>query len=336
MRKEYAGIDEDIEAIPNPYVKTGKFIQPAAMPAKPPVPRVANWPIPTAKARQMQQSLDTTEMKLDLGSNKQLVLKRIPAGDFAMGDVNGDPDEYPVSKVTIRKPFWMATTEISLEQYQQFDAKHCNGYYDMHYKDQVKPGYLMDFPELPVIRVSWNEAMAFCRWLSQKTGKNVTLPTEAQWEWAARAGSDSSLWYGDVNADFSKVANLGDVSLKKLAVSGVDPQPIKNPGKDVDFVPKDERFDDGVLHLAPCGHYEPNPWGLNDMAGNVAEWTRSTYRPYPYNATTEKKESPSSSKKTVRGGSWYDRPIHARSGFRQNYPPWQKVSNVGIRVIVED
>jgi formylglycine-generating enzyme required for sulfatase activity len=72
------------------------------------------------------------------------------------------------------------------------------------------------------------------------------------------------------------------------------------------------------------------------MAGNVAEWTRSTYRPYPYNATTEKPATEASSKKTVRGGSWYDRPSHARSGFRQNYPPWQKVSNVGFRVIVED
>jgi len=336
MRMEYAGIDEDIEAIPNPYVKTEKFIQPPPMPPKPPVPKVAKWPIPAAMARQLQQGLGTTEMMLDLGDGKSLVMKRIPAGEFAMGDINGYPDEYPVSKVAIRKPFWMATTEISLAQYQQFDAKHGNGYYDMHYKDQVKPGYLMDFPELPVIRVSWNEAMAFCQWLSHKTGKQVTLPTEAQWEWAARAGSDSPLWYGDLDADFSKAANLGDLMLKKLAVSGVDPQPIKNPGKDVDFVPKDERFDDGVLHLAPCGHYEPNTWGLYDMSGNVAEWTRSTYRPYPYKATAEKEESPSSSKKAVRGGSWYDRPIHARSGFRQAYPTWQKVHNVGIRVIVED
>ncbi len=336
MRKEYAGIDEDIEAIPNPYVKTEKFIQPPPMPPKPPVPQVANWPLAADQAQQLQQSLGTTGMMLDLGGGKSLELKRIPAGEFAMGDVTGYPDEYPVSKVAIRKPFWMATTEISLEQYQQFDAKHRNGYYDMHYKDQVKPGYLMDFPELPVIRVSWNEAMAFCKWLAHKTGKKVTLPTEAQWEWAARAGSDSPLWYGDLDADFSTVANLGDLMLKKLAVSGVDPQPIKNPGKDVDFVPKDERFDDGVLHLAPCGRYEANPWGLKDMHGNVAEWTRNTYRPYPYKATADKRDAPSSSKKAVRGGSWYDRPKHARSGFRQAYPAWQEVHNVGIRVIVED
>ena len=336
LRKEQAGIDEDIEAIPNPYVKTEKFIQPPPMPPKPAVPPVAKWPFATDQAQQMQAAGGSAEMTLDLGGGKTLALKRIPAGEFAMGDINGYPDEYPVAKVAIRKPFWMATTEISLEQFQQFDAKHLNGYYDMHYKDQVKPGYLMDSPQLPVIRVAWTEAMAFCHWLSAKTSKKVTLPTEAQWEWAARAGSDTPLWYGDLNADFSKVANLGDLSLKKLAVSGVDPQPIRNPGKDVDFVPKDERFDDGVLHLAPCGKYEANPWGLKDMAGNVGEWTRSTYRPYPYNVTADKEDGQALSKKAVRGGSWYDRPKHARSGFRQAYPAWQQVTNVGFRVIVED
>ncbi|MEI6178874.1 MAG: SUMF1/EgtB/PvdO family nonheme iron enzyme, partial [Verrucomicrobiota bacterium] len=336
MRKEYAGIDEDIEAIPNPYQKSETFIQPPAMRPKPPAPRVANWPIPADKAQQMQLALAPSEMKLDLGNGKSLVMKRIPAGDFAMGDIQGTPDEYPMSKVSIRKPFWMCTTEISLEQYQQFNPKHKNGYYDMHYKDQVKPGYLMDSPELPVIRVSWNEAIDFCKWLSQKTGKNVTLPTEAQWEWAARAGTDTPLWYGDLNTDFSSMANLGDISLKQLAVSGIDPKPIKNPNKDVDFVPKDERFNDGVLHLSPCGRYAPNPWGLKDMHGNVAEWTRNTYLPYPYQTTSEKIESSPTSKKSVRGGSWYDRPIHARSAFRQAYPAWQEVHNVGFRVIVED
>jgi formylglycine-generating enzyme required for sulfatase activity len=336
MRKEYAGIDEDIEAIPNPYSRTEKFIKPAPMPPKPAVVRVANWPLLTARALALQQAAGAGELKLDLGSGEALVMKRIPAGEFAMGDVNGYPDEYPVAKVAIGKPFWMSSTEISLEQYQRFDPGHANGYYDMHYKDQVKPGYLMDAPGLPAIRVSWNEAMAFCRWLSQRTGKKVTLPTEAQWEWAARAGSDAPLWYGDLDSDFSKVANLGDVSLKQLAVKGVNPQPIKNPGKDVDFVPKDERFDDGVLHLAPCGSYQANPWGLLDMHGNVAEWTRSSYLPYPYQTAGEQDETDSAAKKAVRGGSWYDRPKHARSGFRQAYPAWQSVHNVGFRVIVED
>ena len=230
----------------------------------------------------------------------------------------------------------MGTTEISLAQFQQFDAKRRNGYYDMQNKDQVKPGYLMDSPNFPLIRVSWQEALEFCAWLAQKTGKKVTLPTEAQWEWACRAGSGGPFSYGDLNTDFAKLANLGDRSLKLLAVKGVNPQPIKNPDKFWAFVPKDERFDDGVLHLANVGNYQPNAWGLKNMHGNVAEWTRSAYQPYPYNPAVAEKMDEPNGKKSVRGGSWYDRPIHARSAFRQAYPAWQKVYNVGFRVIVED
>jgi formylglycine-generating enzyme required for sulfatase activity len=336
MEKLYADVDENIEEIVNPYQRTEKFIKPAPMPAKPAAVAVNGWPFSAEKARQMQTALGETQSRIDLGHGKVIELRRIPAGEFEMGDLGGCQDEYPTAKVAIAKPFWMATTEVSLEQYQEFDPKHFNGYYDMHYKDQVKPGYLMDEPKLPVIRVSCKEAMEFCKWLSKKTGKKVTLPTEAQWEWACRAGSAKPFWYGDLDTDFSKLANLGDASLKKLAVQGVNPQPIANPDKFWDFVPKDDRFNDGVLHLAEIGHYQANPWGLCDMHGNVAEWTRSTYRPYPYNPSLEDKDESELVKKTVRGGSWYDRPIHARSAFRQAYPWWMKVYNVGIRVIIED
>ena len=90
-----------------------------------------------------------------------------------------------------------------------------------------------------------------------------------------------------------------------------------------------------MLHLAEIGHYAGNAWGLKDMHGNVAEWTRSTYRPYPYDPAWEDTDDPTLAKKTVRGGSWYDRPKHARSAFRQAYPSWQRVHNVGFRIIVE-
>ncbi|MCX7046600.1 MAG: SUMF1/EgtB/PvdO family nonheme iron enzyme [Candidatus Sumerlaeota bacterium] len=336
MKKLFCGIDEDIEAIPDMPKKQIAFVQPAPMPAKPAPVTLGSWPLGAAKAMQMQQALGQTDLTLDLGGGEKIALKRIPVGEFVMGDTQGEVDEYPTAKVAIARPFWMAVTEVSLQQYQKFDPAHKNGYYDMHYKDQVKPGYLMDLPNVPVIRVSWHEAMGFCKWLSQKTGKKVTLPTEAQWEWACRAGTNTPFNYGDLNTDFSKSANLADRSLKKLAVRGVDPQPIANPDKFWDFVPKDERFDDGVLHLAEIGQYLPNAWGLKNMHGNVAEWTLSSYRPYPLSVDAGKDDAAAGGKKVVRGGSWYERPKYARSSYRQSYPDWQEVYNVGIRVIVEE
>jgi formylglycine-generating enzyme required for sulfatase activity len=253
-----------------------------------------------------------------------------------MGDVRGEPDEYPTAAVRIEQPFWMGATEISLEQYQQFDAKHGNGYYDMHYKDQVKPGYLMDFPKKPAIRVSWHQAMGFCQWLSARTGRKVSLPTEAQWEWACRAGAASPMFFGGLDSDFSPYANLADATISQLAVSGVDPQPISNPDKFWDFVPKEPRFNDRVLHLADCGSYQPNPWGLCDMVGNVAEWTLSDYRPYPYSAGRDQSAADGNTRKVVRGGSWAERPKESRASSRLAYPAWQRVYNVGFRIVVAD
>ncbi|MDH3346068.1 MAG: formylglycine-generating enzyme family protein, partial [Kiritimatiellaceae bacterium] len=230
----------------------------------------------------------------------------------------------------------MGTMEVSLAQYLQFNPKHRNRVYDMHYKDQVKPGYDMDKPELPAIRISWNEAIEFCEWLSKKSGLNITLPTEAQWEWACRAGTESSLNYGTLDSDFSEYANLADASLSKLAVSGVNPQPVKNPNKYWDFELKDARFNDQTLHLAPIENYAPNAWGLLNMHGNVSEWTRSAYKPYPYRSTDGKNDISEQGKRVVRGGSWHDRPKRATSSFRLSYPQWQRVFNVGFRIVVED
>ncbi|HEX2973968.1 MAG TPA: SUMF1/EgtB/PvdO family nonheme iron enzyme [Tepidisphaeraceae bacterium] len=139
MQKAYAGIDEDIEAVVNPYQKTEKFIQPEPMPAKPAPVEVVGWPFAADKAAQMQGALGETRLRIDLGAGKSIELRRIPAGEYEMGDLNGYPDEYPTAKVRIDKPFWMAVTEVSLEQYQQFDPQHRNGYYDMHFKPQALP-----------------------------------------------------------------------------------------------------------------------------------------------------------------------------------------------------
>jgi formylglycine-generating enzyme required for sulfatase activity len=334
-KKKYANVDEDIEAIPAVSTAKVEFVKPEPPAPRPTAVSVDGWPLSPDAARKLQADLGDNGMALDLGNSQAIALKKIPAGQFAMGAVDGALNEFPMTAVKISKPFWMGATEISLRQYQQFDPNHRNGYYDQHYKDQVRPGYLMDAPDLPVIRVNWNQAMSFCKWLSARTGKKVTLPTEAQWEWACRAGSSTPMFYGDLNSDFSTYANLADATISKLAVSGVDPQPIPNPDKFWDYVPKEARFNDGVLMLAEVGHYQPNPWGLQNMIGNVAEWTLDDYRPYPYKETAPSKAG-SDVSKVVRGGSWSERPRESTASARLDYPAWQHVYNVGFRVIVTE
>lgn len=336
-KKKYAGVDEDIEAIPVIERPPVAFVQPAALPPRPPRLSVPDWPFTAEQAKSRQAAAGgVSNLVLSLGPGVPLEFRRIPTGRFAMGAVDGDENEYPMTAASIDEPFWMGALEVSLEQYQRFDPNHRNGYYDMHYKDQVRPGYLMDSPKFPAIRVSWSQAMAFCEWVSGLTGRYVTLPTEAQWEWACRAGADTAMYYGGLDSDFSRYANLADASISRLAVSGVDPQPISNPDPFWDYVPKEPRFNDGNLHLAEVGHYQPNAWGLQDMIGNVAEWTRDDYRVYPYTPDPAAPEGQGEGRKVVRGGSWAERPKESRAASRLDYPAWQRVYNVGFRVVVLD
>jgi formylglycine-generating enzyme required for sulfatase activity len=120
-----------------------------------------------------------------------------------------------------------------------------------------------------------------------------------------------------------------------LAVTGVNPQPIENPSEYEDFLPKDERFNDGCKIMTKVASYAPNAWGLYDMHGNASEWTRSNYKPYPYNDADGRNDLSAAEKKVVRGGSWFDRPKHAKSSFRIAYQPYQPVYNVGIRLVIE-
>ena len=111
---------------------------------------------------------------------------------------------------------------------------------------------------------------------------------------------------------------------------------MKNPNRFDDWVPKDTRFNDGALVSINVGTYAPNAWGLYDIHGNVAEWTRSSSRPYPWNGADGRDDVSSRELKVVRGGSWYDRPKRCRSSFRIAYKPYQPVYNVGFRVVAHE
>ena len=236
----------------------------------------------------------------------------------------------------VRFPFWRAVAEVSNGQYGLFDPEHDTRYVDMHYMDHVVPGHIANHPEQPVARVSWTEAMRFCQWLSQKTGLKVTLPTEAQWEWAARAGTDTQFFYGTMDTDFSRFANLADQSLRwyRMGYDGPSALPRRHPyPPEMNFPLHDERFRDKWHVVDYVGQTEPNASGLKDMVGNVSEWTRSSYRPYPY-ADDGRNDESTRERKVARGGSWADRPGDAGSSVRRAFESWQKVHDVGFRIVI--
>ncbi|HIQ23076.1 MAG TPA: hypothetical protein EYH34_17770 [Planctomycetes bacterium] len=340
MRLRYTGMDDDPEAtaavarlsapieprLPSPHDSLDT--------SRPPRP---DWPFDPGEARRRQARLGRGEQTVDLGKGVKLQLVRIPPGKFVMGSTDGCADERPPSAVRVEKAFWIGRFEVTNEQFARFDPSHDSRVEPMHgYQFGIR-GYPVDKPRQPVVRISWDEAMTFCRWLSQRTGRRFNLPTEAQWEYACRAGSDRHFWYGDLDTDFSPFANVGDATLSQFALDTyIQVKLVPNPNRYDDWVPKDERYDDGGFVSVPVGSYQPNPWGLYDTHGNVWEWTRSLYRPYPYDDRDGRNDPRATGKRVVRGGSWYDRPRRCSAAFRLAYRPYQRVFNVGFRVVLEE
>jgi len=298
-------------------------------------PALRNWPLTQQQAVSLQQIGSQHKKTIPLTEDLEIDLVRIPAGTFVMGDVGGHLDELPRRPVTIEQPFWMMTTEVTNALFALYAPTHDSRFIDQQWKDHTTPGYPANNPEQPVIRVTWREANDFCKWLSEKTGKTFRLPTEAEWEWACRAGTDHPMWFGELDADFGKFGNLADESIHQFVVEGVNPQPVRHAPYRA-FIPHISEVNDGNMIAKDVGTYLPNPWGLHDMHGSVAEWTLSDYMPYPYAADDGRNDANPDTMKVARGGSWFDRPQRSRAGFRLSYEPWQKVHNVGFRVVMED
>ena len=309
-----------------------KFVAPAAPKthAGKKAPKVDGFPFDASTAAKMRDDTKLPkELVADLGGGVQMRFTLIPAGKFVMGTNSKFYDEGPAQVAEVSKPFYMAQLETTNRQYKAFDANYDSGHLDRHWKDHVNPGYPVNKPEQPVIRVSWNNAEQFCKWMSEKLGVKVSLPTEKQWEWAARGGSDKDFWFGKVGDNYGAYDNLADYNTRHFAVDGIDPQPVVNPNPYIDYVPKDLDVDDNELIMCEVGKYKPNPFGLYDINGNVAEWTADDYTETLGGAKV-------ADRKTVRGGSWRDRAKWARVSVRRNYAPWQGVYNVGFRVVIDD
>jgi hypothetical protein len=290
LMRKYANVDVDHEAVVATEIgmPDGPVV-PAETPEIAAAPVAPATPVEAGAAR-----------SVDLGDGLALELVQVPAEGS-------------------EKPFWMGRFELTNDQYARFDAAHDSGVESMHSYQFGVRGYPVNGPKQPVVRVSWNRAMDFCKWLSEKTGERFTLPTEAQWEHACRAGTHTPFWYGGLDSDFAPSANLGDARLREYARNNyIQVNLLPNPNKYDNWVPQDARFDDGSFLPAEVGHYAPNPYGLHDMHGNVWEWTAS---------------DDGTGRHFVRGGSWYDRPYRAAADYRMAYDAWQPAFNVGFRVV---
>ena len=329
LRRLYAGIDEDLEIITEIERAPVEPVMPTPRPPRAnKLPACPDWPLDAAAAVQRQAAAGPVTRSVEIGDGIQLEFVRIPAGAFVMGDPRGDDDESPPTVVRVDEPFWMGKFEITNEQFARFDPTHDSRFEHRSSWIFAKAylGWPVNEPKQPVVRVTWRQAMAFCRWLSERIGEPITLPSEAEWEYACRAGTATPLAYGSTDSDFSRYANLADVTIRELAYGSWRPKPP-------DIAPRDARFDDHALVTVGVGAYRPNVWGLHDMHGNAAEWTRTTFKPYPYDEHDGRNDPSAGGRKVVRGGSWYDRPKRARSAFRLRYAPYQPVFNVGFRVV---
>ena len=276
---------------------------------------------------------------------KPLTLTYVPSGKFMMGspdsEENRGENEGPRHRVHITQPFWMGKYEITNAQFEAF-VKDSN-YQTTAEKagesigwDPQKQSYGFvkglswkspGFPDpaegkgldQPVVLVTWDDAKAYCDWLSQKTGEKFSLPTEAQWEYACRAGSSTMYPWGDEPNGACRYANVWNQENKgKWGFNG-DGFPCS----------------DDYLGPAPVGRFQPNAFGLHDMIGNVWEWC-ADYYDATYYAQSPKEDPtgpPASNLRVLRGGAWRLIPLACRSAHRFDYPPDFRDLNGGFRIV---
>jgi len=268
-------------------------------------------------------------------------LTLIPAGQFTMGSEQAERlkaaeeykrlahsdkpvaalvglfgDEGPQREVKITKPFYMAIYEVTQAQWTAI-----MGTTVVQQRDKAGPSWPLvgQGDNYPMYYVSWEEAAEFCRRLSHKTGKMVRLPTEAEWEYACRAGTKTPFSFGDDYADLHKYCNYCDRS------------------NTLDVPYRDEAHSDGHDKTAPVGSLKPNGYGLYDTHGNVGEWCLDWYADSYSTAQTEDPTGPASGRSHIlRGGSWSSHPAQCRSAYRSVIPPDGVIHSIvsGFRVVV--
>ncbi len=231
----------------------------------------------------------------------------IPPGSFLMGSPEGEPGRYgdeTQHEVTLTRGFFMQTTPVTRKQWRTFATEtNCKDDFEYNWKCKAmaEPEFAQE-EDHPVCCVSWNEVRAFIEWLNRKEGvESYDLPTEAQWEYACRAGTQTAWFFGNEEKDLERYAwfekNSGDCT-------------------------------------RPVGKLGANPWGLHDMHGNVWEWCKDWRGDYSSDPATDPQGPETGSRRVVRGGSWYDSPRHCRAAYRSYDHPGYRLAHLGFRLVL--
>lgn len=229
----------------------------------------------------------------------------IPAGTFVMGDSTGEgeDDELPLRTVTV-KSFAISRYEVTFEQYDLYARM----------TEEEAPKDRWGRERRPVMDVTWNDTKEFTRWVSQVTGTKLRLPSEAEWEYVARAGAEGNYSFGNDVASLCDYANVADSS--------------------TDIGWRVKQCSDGYRTTAPVGSFKPNAFGVYDMHGNVWEWLEDcwyrNYRGAPDHSAARTKGS--SCSHAQRGGSWFYGAEEARSSYRARGAENEKSVTLGFRL----
>ena len=253
------------------------------------------------------------ELPKDFTNSIGMKFKLIPAGEFMMGHsesgswpianpnfkIHEFPDEYPRHNVRISRSFFLGATEVTQEQYEKVMEWNPSGY--GAYADRVKE---LDTACFPVEKVSWDDAVNFCKKLSANEDRTYRLPTEAEWEYACRAGSTTCYCFADDAAQLGEHAWVRENS-------------------------------DWRTH--PVGKKKSNAWGLHDMHGNVQEWCSDWYdREYYADTPADDSRGPSKGLSRVsRGGCYQSSATNCRSAIRHWDQPTTRLTRIGFRVVLE-
>jgi len=290
--------------IPPAKAASGKFaaVPPAKKseplpPSAKPVPKEINTS-PLARAQERQKYPN-------FANHAGIEMLLVPSGVFGMGSAARDaaPHEQPITQVTL-SCFYLSRFPITNVQYEKFDPAH-------KMKRALNAG-----DNHPVVYVNSREAEKFCQWLSTKEGKKYRLPTESEWEYAARGMDGRTFPWGE-RLDAGNLANFAD--------------------KQTSFAWRDPNIDDGFPESAPVGSFPrgASPFGIEDMAGNVFEWCLDYFEAYRGKDRVNPRGPSNGTKRIYRGGSWKSRATNLRTTARNHNLPDYSSNDVGFRVLCE-